>query len=383
MSAARTHHGWPQVLSALLAGNDLSEGEAAWAMTQILEGEASSAQIAGFVTALRAKGETAPEVNALVTVMLAHARLLDLGADAPSVVLDVVGTGGDQSHSVNISTMTALVCAAAGAPIVKHGNRAASSSTGTADVLEELGVAIDLAPEDVAECVLRVGIGFCFAQTHHPAMRHAGPPRRELGVPTVFNILGPLTNPGGAQAALIGCASAAMAPVMADVLCRRGVRALVVRGDDGLDELSTTGTSQVWDATSTSVRQVTIDPVDLGLELVEADLLRGGDRTRNAELLRKALGGWAANDVDAARAAAIRDAVALNAAAALVAYGAALDAVSGGEQAHSAAPIDLTDRIARRLPEAQDILASGAALVLLDRWIEVSRALRDEAHLTR
>ena len=373
MTAARSRPSWPSVLAALLSGGDLEEADASWAMTQILSGDASPAQIAGFVTALRAKGETSGEVNALVSVMLAHARLLDLGDDGPEVVLDVVGTGGDQSHSVNISTMTALVCAAAGAPIVKHGNRAASSATGTADVLEELGVAIDLDPVGVAECVRTAGIGFCFAQTHHPAMRHAGPTRRELGVPTVFNILGPLTNPAGAQAALIGCASPAMAPVMADVLCRRGVRSLVVRGDDGLDEISTTSATQVWDATGTEVRRATVDPVALGVPLVDPELLRGGEPRRNAELLRKALGGCPATDPDHARAVAIADAVALNAAAALVCYDAALSAAAG------AAPEperDLMERMGERLPRVRELLDSGAALGALDRWIAVSRALR-------
>ena len=301
MTAAEPQPSWPTVLSQLLSGTDLVDSDAAWAMGQILSGDATAAQIAGFVVALKAKGETPQEVNALVSVMLAHARLLDLGVDAPNVVLDVVGTGGDRSNTVNISTMAAIVCAAAGAPIVKHGNRAASSSTGTADVLEELGVAIDLEPTGVAACVHRAGIGFCFAPTHHPAMRHAGPSRRELGVPTVFNILGPLTNPGGAQAALIGCASPAMAPVMADVLCRRGVRALVVRGDDGLDEISTTSTTQVWDVTAGSVRRATIDPADHGIAMADPELLRGGDRVRNADLLRKALGGCPPSDPDHAR----------------------------------------------------------------------------------
>ncbi|MEI8261272.1 MAG: anthranilate phosphoribosyltransferase, partial [Actinomycetes bacterium] len=197
---------WPVVLSRLLAGTELTPSEATWAMTEILSGNATASQIGGFAMALRAKGESAQEVAAFVEVMLAHALVVSrpLG---PDVVLDVVGTGGDQSGSVNISTMEALVCAALGAPIVKHGNRAASSQTGTADVLEELGVAIDLSPEAVARSVHEVGIGFCFAPNHHPSLRFAGPTRRELGVPTVFNILGPLTNPGLATTALVGCAN--------------------------------------------------------------------------------------------------------------------------------------------------------------------------------
>jgi anthranilate phosphoribosyltransferase len=374
---------WPVVLSSLLSGSDLDAEAAGWAMDQILTGEATSAQVAGFVVALRAKGESPQEVDALVSVMLRHARLLDLGPAGPSVVLDVVGTGGDQSHTVNISTMAALVCAAAGAPIVKHGNRAASSSTGTADVLEELGVAIDLEPALVARSVNEVGIGFCFAQTHHPAMRHAGPTRRELGVPTVFNILGPLTNPGGAQAALIGCASPTMAPVMADVLHRRGVRALVVRGEDGLDEISTVAATRVWDCTGGSVIETTLDPRDLGIDLVAPAALRGGDRVRNAELLRKALGGVhpddpAVDDADAEQVHAIRDAVALNAAAALVAYDAALLAAdtTGDPTVDDESPAPLAERVAAALPRARQVLDSGAALTLLDRWIAVSSALR-------
>jgi anthranilate phosphoribosyltransferase len=304
--------------------------------------------------------------------MLEHARLLDLGPDGPAVVLDVVGTGGDQSHSVNISTMTAIVCAAAGAPVVKHGNRAASSSTGTADVLEQLGVVIDLDPEGIATTVREVGIGFCFAQVHHPAMRHAGPTRRELGVPTVFNILGPLTNPGGATAGLIGCASVAMAPVMADVLARRGVRALVVRGDDGLDEISTITTTQVWDTTSGTVALTTLDPAALGITAVEPAALRGGDRVRNAELLRKVLDGCDVSDPDADQAAAISDAVALNAAAALVAFAAA-------ERADVGEPADdrpLIERIAEQLPVARQSLASGDAGRLLDAWVAASQRVR-------
>lgn len=356
------------MLSRLTSSRDLDAGSAAWAMTSILTGDATSAQMAAFVAALRTKGETPEEVDALVSVMLQHARLLDLGPNAPDVVLDVVGTGGDQAHTVNISTMTALVCAAAGVPVVKHGNRAASSSTGTADVLEELGVVIDLEPEAVAASVRQAGIGFCFAPVHHPAMRFAGPTRRELGFPTVFNILGPLTNPAGAKAALIGAASLALAPVMADVLSRRGVRALVVRGEDGLDEISTSGATRIWDATSGAVDEVLIDVNDVGIEPADPQLLRGGDRSRNAELLRKALAATCDSmDEDVTRVTAIRDAVALNAAAALVAYDAAMGL-----------PVDqpLAERIRGRLVGARDVLDSGAALASLDRWIDVTVALR-------
>ncbi len=363
---------WPAVLTRLLDRHDLSPAEAAWAMEQVLSGSATSAQLAAFVVSLRAKGESAAEVDALVGVMLEHARLLDFGPDGAPVALDVVGTGGDGAHTVNISTMSALVCAAAGAPVIKHGNRAASSATGTADVLEHLGVAIDLGPEGVVACVQRVGIGFCFAQTHHPAMRHAGPTRRELGVPTVFNILGPLTNPGGAPSALIGCANATLAPVMADVLHRRGVRALVVRGEDGLDEISTAAPTRVWDATTGPVAPGILDAADLGVGRTDPELLRGGDSARNAELLLAALGAGTPTGPDADRVAAIRDAVAVNASAAMVAHAAAVTAASG------LAPDgrDLTTRVGAQLPLIRGVMAAGAALDVLTGWVAVSRELR-------
>ena len=363
---------WPSVLTTLLSGADLAPAAASWAMEQILSGAATSAQVAGFVTALRAKGETPEEVDALVGVMLAHARLLDFGGEEVPVCLDVVGTGGDQAHTVNISTMAALVCAAAGAPVVKHGNRAASSSTGTADVLEELGVAIDLDPAGVMTSLGRAGICFCFAPTHHPAMRHAGPTRRELGVPTVFNILGPLTNPGMAATALIGCANQTLAPVMADVLRRRGVRALVVRGEDGLDEVSTAGPTAVWDATGPSVEATTLDAADLGVARTDRELLRGGDPARNAALLLATLRPGPADGPDGAQVAAIRDAVAVNAAAALVAYRAGVAARAGD-------PIDgrpLTERVADELDTARAVLSSGAASDVLDGWAEITAELR-------
>jgi len=279
---------WPSVLSTLAAGDDLAAPDAAWAMDQILTNQASAAQFGAFVMGLRAKGESPTEVQAFVETMLGHARLLDFGPAGSPPALDVVGTGGDQANTVNISTMAALVCAAARVPVVKCGNRAASSATGTADVLEALGVVIALEPELVVRSLDEAGIGFCFAQVHHPALRHVGPWRRELGVPTVFNILGPLTNPGRAGAALIGCANEALAPVMADVLCRRGVRALVVRGEDGLDEISTAAPTRVWDARGDQVTTTVIDPVDLGIARRSPELLREGTvpATPNCWLLR-------------------------------------------------------------------------------------------------
>lgn len=352
---------WPQVLRTLLAGTDLTPEATAWAMDTLLRGEASDAQIAGFVTALRAKGEAPEEVDVLVERMLAQARLVDVDG----IALDIVGTGGDHSQSVNISTMSSLVAAAAGARVVKHGNRAASSSTGTADVLEELGVQIGLEPAEVATCVNEVGIGFCFAPMHHPTMRYVASARRDLGVPTVFNLLGPLANPGRAQAALVGCADAARAPLMANVLQRRGVAALVVRGDDGLDEISTVTTTQVWDVRGSELQRSVIDPRQLGVAPVAAQLLVGGEPARNAELLRAALSG-SSEGPDAERAAAIRDVVALNAAAALVAYDAALGLPSGG---------DLMEEMATHLRVVREILATGAALDVLSRWSALTQRL--------
>lgn len=356
----------------MISGTDLDPSDARWAMEEILSGTATSAQIAAFVVALRAKGEAAAEVDALASVMLEHGRLLDFGPDGRPVCLDVVGTGGDQAHLVNISTMAALVCAAAGAPVVKHGNRAASSATGTADVLERLGVVIDLEPEEVVSSLRQAGIAFCFAPVHHPAMRFAGPTRRELGVPTVFNILGPLTNPGGADSALIGAANLDLAPVMADVLQRRGVRALVVRGEDGLDEVSTEGPTRVWDVTSGTVIESLIDAADFGVARADRALLRGGDSARNAELLVSTLTSGAPAGPDADRAAAIRDTVAVNAATAMVAYRAAIDAAEG--RAVDGRP--LTERIADQLPAVREVIDSGRALEVLRAWITVTGSLR-------
>ena len=349
-----TDRSWPAVLAATMSGAQPSD--VAWAMDRILEDQATSAQIAAFVTALRMHGETAPQVSAMVDSLMAHGVGVPRGS-RPLIVVDVVGTGGDGSDSVNISTMASLVVAAAGAPVIKHGNRAASSATGSADALEALGVAIELGPEAVAECVSNVGIAFCFAPTYHPAFRFAGPARRELGVPTVFNILGPLANPAAPEAMLVGCARAESAPVMAQVLADRGTRALVVRGDDGLDEISIGTTTRVWDATGPSVVEVQLDARDWGVPRFDPDLLRGGSASRNVELLTAAL------DADAGatdqRIEAIRSAVIVNAAAALTAYDAAQQSASA----------DLAERIGANVPRARRALESGDAWNLVQRWV--------------
>jgi anthranilate phosphoribosyltransferase len=338
---------WPSLIGRLIRGEHLGAADTAWVMDRVLSAEATPAQLAGFLVALRAKGETAAEIAGLAEAMLRHARRVAV----PGPAVDVVGTGGDQAHTVNISTLSAVVVAAAGAPVVKHGNRAASSSSGAADVLEALGVAIDLAPDGVAACVAEVGIGFCFAPVFHPAMRHAAAPRRELGVPTAMNVLGPLTNPAQPPAALVGCADPRLAPVIGEVLAGRGSSALVVRGDDGLDELTTTTTSTAWVVGGGEVRQETVDPAALGIAPATREDLRGGSPADNAAVFRALLSG---------RTGPVRDAVLLNAAGALVAF--------DGPPAH------LADALPAAMERAAAAIDSGAAERLLARWVEVSTA---------
>jgi anthranilate phosphoribosyltransferase len=333
---------WPEVLGALVGGGDLSSEQTAWAMGEILAGEATPAQIAGFAVALRSKGETIDEVTGLVESMYAVATPLSI----PGRLLDVVGTGGDRSMSVNISTMAAIVAAGAGARVVKHGNRSASSQSGSADVLEKLGIRLDLPPDRVAAVAEEAGITFCFAAAFHPAMRHAAVPRRELGVGTTFNVLGPLTNPAHAAAQAIGCADARMAPVMAGVFARRGVDAWVFRGDDGLDELTTTTTSRLWRVHAGQVTETTVDPAAHGIPAGTAEQLRGGDAAHNADVVRRVLDG---------EPGPVRDAVLLNAAAALA--------------VHATPDADPDEALSAGLDRARDAIDSGAARATLDRWI--------------
>nr|MBA2529965.1 anthranilate phosphoribosyltransferase [Euzebyales bacterium] len=288
MSAERHPLAWPEVLNRLVHGEDLDDATTAAVMERIMSGEATPAQVAGFLMALRAKGETAEEIAGLVRVMRAFALSVDI--DGP--VVDTCGTGGDRAGTFNVSTVAALVTAAAGATVAKHGNRAASGRCGSADLLEAWGVVIDLPPAQVRRCIERVGIGFCFAPTFHPAMRHAMAPRRELGVPTVFNFLGPLTNPAGARHQTIGVSDRAMAPRMAGVLARLGAaHALVFHGHDGLDELTTTGPSTVWEVRDGSVDESTFDPSEVGLARATAADLRGGDVDDNRRIADAVLAG--------------------------------------------------------------------------------------------
>jgi anthranilate phosphoribosyltransferase len=341
--------GWPALLASLLGGESLATAQAAWAMREIMTGEATPAQVAGFVVALRAKGETAEEVAGLVEVMLAEAA----PAPVPGRVVDTCGTGGDRSNTVNLSTLAALVVAGADVPVAKHGNRAASSACGSADLLEQLGVVVDLPPALIAPCLEQAGIAFCFAPVFHPGMRHAALPRRELGVPTVFNVLGPLTNPARPAAQAVGVSDPRLAPVMAQVLAARGADALVFRGDDGLDELTTTGPSSVWVVSAGSVVPEDFDPAALGVPRADLAQLRGGDAAYNADVARRVLGG---------ERGPVRDAVLLNAAAALAAH-------AGGDGR-------LVDRLRIGWERAEAALDAGAGEQALARWVEVSRRLK-------
>ena len=371
---------WPTVLAAAMFETSVPPDGVAWAIDRILDDQATSAQIAAFVTALRVRGESPEQVRALVDSMMERAVLID-PEQRPSVVVDVVGTGGDGSNSVNISTMTALVVAAAGAAVIKHGNRAASSATGSADALEALGVRIELRADAVAACAREVGIGFCFAPAFHPALRFAGPTRRELAVPTVFNIAGPLANPARPEAMLVGCARVESAPVMAQVLADRGVSVIVVRGDDGLDEISTITTTRAWDATGAELQEVVLDPREWGIERVDASLLVGGTAERNVELLEACLHPDEASGGghDAPRVAAIRDAVAVNAAAALVAFDAAANHGAGNGTDTGNDTRSLSERIEAAIPRARAVLESGEAWALVSRWADASNRVADAA----
>ncbi|MQY25603.1 anthranilate phosphoribosyltransferase [Nocardia aurantia] len=350
-----TARSWPEILGSLTDGVDLTADEAAWAMDEIMSDNATSAQIAAFGVAIKMKGPTPTELSGLATGMLRHATRVPLTTPA----IDIVGTGGDRSGSVNISTMSSVVVAAGGIPVVKHGNRALSSRSGGADVLEALGVRIALGPDAVLACVDQAGIAFCFAPLYHPALRFAGAARKEIGIPTVFNVLGPLTNPAQPAAGLIGCAFPALLPVIAGTFAERGANALVVRGDDGLDEITTADRSRGWVVTGGRATEIVIDPVRLGIPRVEPAALRGGDATANAAIAR---------DMFAGAPGPVRDAVLLNSAAAITAYELTPEVAAG----------DLHDTLAANLVRAAAAVDSGAATALLDRWATLSHKLGDE-----
>ena len=346
MSTIDDHGGWPALLSALLDRNHLTASQAESAMTTILSGEATPAQLIGFVVALRAKGESSAELAGLLDAVLAYATLVPLTDDQRDNAVDIVGTGGDNSHSINVSTMAAIVVAGAGVPVCKHGARGASSKCGTADVLEELGVAIEVTPEQVRHCIDTAGIGFCFAPAFHPAFRFAAPSRREIGIPTVFNLLGPMANPGRVRRQVIGVANALFAERMIETLRTHGsVHAWVVHGG-GLDELTTTGTSDVIELRDGEIDHFRVDPEALGLAPARPSELTGGDRAVNAEAVRRVLAGEPGRH---------RDIVVLNAAAGLVVGGRA-------------------ESLAEGLELAVESIDSGAAETTLQRFVEASVA---------
>lgn len=332
--------GWPSVLGRLMRGEDLTSTQAAAALGEILDGNATDAQIAAFAVGLRMKGESVEEIAALVRTMVGYAEQVHAGD-----VVDTCGTGGDRSHSINVSTLAAFAVAGAGARVCKHGNRAASSASGSADVLEALGVTIDLDAKGVERCVEEAGMGFCFAPKFHPASRHAIPARRELGVPTVFNFLGPLSNPARPKRQLVGVSDPAMAEKVLGVLEANGAEhAMVVYGHDGLDELTTTTTSTVLQLKDGDVRTFVVDPVNLGLRTTSAEALRGGDPVLNADIARRVLEG---------QQGAHRDVVVLNAAAGMVVAG-------------------LADGLEQGVEVAMQSIDEGRAVAVLDRLVDVS-----------
>ncbi|MFW7415299.1 anthranilate phosphoribosyltransferase [Demequina sp. SO4-18] len=339
------------LLSRLVEHEDLTAEETAAVMDSVLTDSASPVAMGAFLAALRVKRETPTEVAGLAKAMLDHAVRFDV----PGRSVDIVGTGGDGAHTVNISTMASIVIAGSGLTVVKHGNRAATSKSGSADVLGALGVRLDLPPARVAELATEVGITFCFAQVFHPAMKFAMPIRKELGVPTTFNILGPLTNPAQPAATAIGSSSMRVSPVLAGVVAQQGREALVFHGDDGLDELAPTGAATVWEVRGGDITELRLDPVaDLGLAPITIDQLRGAGADHNADVAR---------DVFAGSRGPVRDTVVLNAAAGIVA-----DATLPGTASGT-----ITERFAAAMDIAARAIDSGAAADVLDRWVAASR----------
>ena len=344
---------WPDVLTTLLERRDLSVSESTWAMREIMAGSATPSQLAAFLIALRAKGETVDEIVGFRDAILEAA--LPLAVDAN--VLDIVGTGGDRFGTVNVSTMAAVVAAASGIPVVKHGNRAASSASGSSDVLSALGLNLVITPDQVAETLARAGITFAFASAFHPGFRHAGPTRAELGVPTVFNFLGPLCNPARAEANAVGVAHLDRVPLITGVFRTRGATALVFRGDDGLDELTTTGHSRLWEVSRGDIHEHDLDPRDLGIPLADIEELLGADPAHNADVVRRVVGG---------ERGAVRDIVLLNAAAGIVSFRLSQDA------AQVQRPV--LERLSEAKDAAEAAIDSGAAARTLDHWVAVTRS---------
>ena len=346
MSPERT---WPIILSTLVEGDDLSISDAEWAMQQVMAGEATPAQLAGLLVALRVKGETVDEIVGFRDAVLANAQPLPVSPD----VLDIVGTGGDPYGAVlNISSVASIVAAAAGVPVVKHGNRGASSASGASDVLSALGLNLDITPDRVAEVLAETGITFAFAALFHPGFRHAGPTRKELGISTLFNILGPLCNPARPNASAVGVASLERVPLVVGVFQTRGATALVYRGDDGIDKLTTTGHSHIWEVSRGFVTEHDLDPADLGIHRADIQSLLGADAAHNASVARAVLAG---------EPGPVRDIVLLNAAGGLAAYELSREPELLQEP--------IVQRLATQLERAASVIDSGAASAKLDEWV--------------
>jgi anthranilate phosphoribosyltransferase len=340
---------WDSHISRLQSGLDLEPADVQWCMNEILTGNAETGVIKSFLLALKGKGETSEEVNALVAQMYQHCAPISISERA----VDTVGTGGDGAHTINISTTAAIIAAAAGVKVVKHGNRAASSKSGSADLLEALGININLDGKGVETTFNEIGIGFCFAPVFHPAMRFAAAARKELGTPTVFNILGPMANPAKPQAAAIGVASEYMHVVMAQVLGNRGVDGFVFRGDDGLDEITLATTTSVLTIGGGEITSDLIDPLDFGIDRAPVSALIGGDSQENARITTAIFAG---------ERGAPRDAVVLNAAAAIAAYEARFD-------------LNLHERMALGVSRAVDAIDSGASTRLVSQWAALTQRL--------
>lgn len=339
---------WSDLLTTLLENRNLSISEASWAMRRIMAGEASNAQLAGFLVALRAKGETVDEIVGFRDAVLEKARPLALDPMA----IDIVGTGGDRFGTVNVSTMASIVAAASGAPVIKHGNRAASSAAGSSDVLAALGLRLDLGEDRIADVFAETGITFAYAAHFHPGFRHAAAVRGELAVPTVFNFLGPLCNPARCEANAVGVADLSKVPLFVGVFQTRGATALVFRGDDGLDELTTTGHSHIWEVSRGAVTEHDLDPLELGIPRAELSDLLGGDAEHNANIARRVLAG---------EAGPVRDIVLLNAAAGLVSFDLARNPAE--------VQVPIVERFRAKLAVAAEAIDSGAASRRLDDWI--------------
>jgi anthranilate phosphoribosyltransferase len=340
---------WELILKSLSDKTDLTNDQVTWAMSQILEGKASNNEIKDFLMGLKTKGESAAEVQALVDQMYSYCAPINISERS----VDTVGTGGDGANTINISTAAAIVTNAAGARVVKHGNRAATSKSGSADLLEALGIKIDLTGAEVEQTVHKIGIGFCFAPIFHSSMKHAAVARKELGVPTIFNILGPLANPAKPKACAIGVARAELLPLMAQVLLDQGKEGFVFRGDDGLDEVSLSTTTQVIQISDGQLTQSVFNPEDLGITASPISELAGGDAAYNAQMTMKIFSG---------EKGAMRDAVTLNAAFAIAAFKADFY-------------LPLQTQIANGFVLANKAIDSGAALSIVKKWAQLTNEI--------